>query len=292
MIILDATTRKVEVLLGATVTTNQLPVVASFVDVTTTTYTPGSSNTATNNTTAVTAVAAPASSTERQVKLMTIYNADTASATVTVRYNDNGTTRTLIQPTLSVGDTLLYTDGEGFRVIDANGNIKGVTSGGLTAPNPGTSGGIPYYSNTNVLSSSALLTANKLVKGGGAGTAPLATVVDVDDTTGAIYTYQAKINAQTGTTYTLASSDTGKIIECNNASAITVTLPNSLSIGFYCTLVQSGAGQVTLSAGSGATLNNFDGLTKTAGQWAAINLYVTTNSGGAAAVYVAQGRMA
>lgn len=97
MIILDATTRSVEVLLGGAVTTNQLPIVASYVDNTTTSYTPGSSNTQSNNTTAVTAVAAPASSTQRQVKLLTVTNADTAAATVTVRYNDNGTTRTLFK---------------------------------------------------------------------------------------------------------------------------------------------------------------------------------------------------
>ena len=40
-----------------------------------------------------------------------------------------------------------------------------------------------------------------------------------------------RINVQTGTSYTMAASDLGKIVECNNASAVTVTLPNSLLIG-------------------------------------------------------------
>src|SRR5260370_12291503 len=151
MIILDATTRSVEVLLGGTITTNQLPVVASYVDVTTTTYTPGSSNTATNNTTAVTAVASPAASTERQVKLMTVYNADTASATLTVRYNDNATTRILVKTTLSVGDSLVYTDGEGFRVIDTNGNIKQLA--GTTRLSRGGTGATSFTAN-------AVLTGN------------------------------------------------------------------------------------------------------------------------------------
>lgn len=39
-------------------------------------------------------------------------------------------------------------------------------------PGTGTSGGIPYYSSTTSLASSALLAANQLVTGGGAGTAP------------------------------------------------------------------------------------------------------------------------
>jgi hypothetical protein len=291
MIILDATTRTAEVLLEAAVTTNQLPIVASYVDNTTTTYTPGSSNIATNNTTAVTAVAAPAASTQRQVKLLTISNIDTAAATVTVRYNDNSTTRTLFKATLAVGDNLVYTDGEGFRVVDSSGNTKVTTNGSVFAPT-GTSGGIPYYSSTTSLTSTALLTAGAVVVGGGAGTAPYPSGVTIDPSTNSIYGYAGKQNAQTGTTYTLQASDAGKIITLNNAASITVTCPNSLPVDFYCTLLQTGAGQVTVAAGTGATVNNFDGLTKTAGQYAALNLYVISNSGGSAAVYVSQGRMA
>lgn len=129
MIILDATTRSLEVILAGAITTNQLPIVASYVDVTTSAYTPGSSNTVTNNGTAVTAVAAPSASTQRQVKLLTVQNADTVSATVTVRYNDNATTRVLIKVVLTTGDNLVYTDGEGFRILDSSGSVKqGVAS--------------------------------------------------------------------------------------------------------------------------------------------------------------------
>lgn len=164
-----------------------------------------------------------------------------------------------------------------------------VAQGG-TGITSGTSGGIPYFSSTSAIASSAALTSDAVVKGKGAGAAPVATGITVDDTTNAIYGYSAKLNAQTGTTYTLQASDNGKIVECSNASAITVTLPNSLAVGFNCTVVQTGAGQVTLSAGSGAVLRNYDSYTKTAGQWGALNLYVTTNSGGSSAVYVMQGR--
>jgi len=128
MIILDATTKSLEILLGGAVTTTQLPFVATYVDMTTSAYTPGSNDGASNNTTAVTAVSAPASSTQRQVKLLTVYNADTASATLTVRYNNNSTTRIMWKGTLAVGDTFVYTDGEGARVIDTSGKLK-VTSG-------------------------------------------------------------------------------------------------------------------------------------------------------------------
>lgn len=104
-----------------------------------------------------------------------------------------------------------------------------------------------------------------------------------------ISAYRGHLNLQTGTTYTLVSGDSGKIIDHANGSAITVTLPNSLPVGFCCTYVQSGAGQVTFSAASGATLRNRQSQTKIAGQWGEAVLHVRANSGGAAAEYVLGG---
>ena len=75
--------------------------------------------------------------------------------------------------------------------------------------------------------------------------------------------FAANMNSQTGTSYTLLTSDNGKIITFNNASPITLTVP-SLFTGFNCMIIQLGAGQVTLS-GSGTTITNRSGLTKTGG---------------------------
>jgi hypothetical protein len=102
----------------------------------------------------------------------------------------------------------------------------------------------------------------------------------------------AGLNSQVGTTYTLAATDHGQIIELNNASAITLTLPNSLPIGFNCMIAQVGAGQVTLSTAAGANMRNRQTLTKTAGQWAEISIRVRTNAGGNIAEYVVSGDMA
>lgn len=81
----------------------------------------------------------------------------------------------------------------------------------------------------------------------------------------------ATINAQTGTSYTLLTSDNGGVVTCSNASAITVTVPSGLGAGFNCLIVQLGAGQVTIS-GSGATINQRQSYTKTAGQYATATL--------------------
>ena len=71
-------------------------------------------------------------------------------------------------------------------------------------------------------------------------------------------------NAQTGTTYTLVAGDASKIVTCNNASAITVTVPPSVfSANDQIHVAQFGAGQVTFSQGAGVTINS-TGATTTA----------------------------
>lgn len=66
--------------------------------------------------------------------------------------------------------------------------------------------------------------------------------------------YRVVVNTQTGTTYTLVNADRGKVVECNNASAVTVTVPNSIfAAGDWLEVHQVGAGVVSLVAGSGVT---------------------------------------
>ncbi|MEI9966591.1 MAG: hypothetical protein WDN67_03050 [Candidatus Moraniibacteriota bacterium] len=103
--------------------------------------------------------------------------------------------------------------------------------------------------------------------------------------------FPATVKTVSATTYTLLTTDTGLVLEFTNASGCTVTLPNNFSIGFNCAIAQCAAGQVTLSAASGATLRQADSYTKTAKQWAEITLRVRTNSGGTSAEYVASGYM-
>jgi hypothetical protein len=82
----------------------------------------------------------------------------------------------------------------------------------------------------------------------------------------AILGFDASINDQTGTTYTLLSSDNGKVVVLNNGSAVTVTVPSGLGAGFNCSFVQKGAGQVSFSA-SGTTINNRQSHTKINAQY-------------------------
>jgi len=93
--------------------------------------------------------------------------------------------------------------------------------------------------------------------------------------------FSASLNDQTGTSYTLQDSDKGKLVTLSNASPITLNVPAGLATGFFCNILQKGAGQVTITAIS-TTVHNADSATKTEKQWAlasiiqiAANTYVT-----------------
>jgi len=68
------------------------------------------------------------------------------------------------------------------------------------------------------------------------------------------------VNAQTGTSYTLVLTDSGKQVTMTNASASTLTIPPNASVAFAVgvriQIIQFGAGAVTLTAGAGVTLNS------------------------------------
>ena len=87
----------------------------------------------------------------------------------------------------------------------------------------------------------------------------------------AMATAMIALNAQTGTSYTTVLADDGKLITCDNGSAITLTIPPNSSvaygIGTQINIMQLGAGQVTITAGAGVTLRSAGTKVKTNGQY-------------------------
>jgi hypothetical protein len=73
------------------------------------------------------------------------------------------------------------------------------------------------------------------------------------------------------TSRTLTAGDNGKIIYCTSGSATTITCATGLDVGFNCTIIQGGAGKVTVAAGA-ATLVSYSSLFSTMGQYAIISL--------------------
>ncbi|MHA8049478.1 beta strand repeat-containing protein [Aquirufa sp. ROCK-SH2] len=82
------------------------------------------------------------------------------------------------------------------------------------------------------------------------------------------------INTQSGTSYTLTAADNGRVLDFTSSTAITLTVPSTLPVGFQVSITQAGAGQVTFIAGAGMTINNRYLATKTSGQWAKAGLEV------------------
>ena len=110
-----------------------------------------------------------------------------------------------------------------------------------------------------------------LSSGALSGVTTISTSGNVTSSGGSISGFDAALNDQTSTSYSLQSSDNGKVVTLSNASAITLTIPSGLGDGFNCLIVQKGAGQITLSA-SGTTLINRQSHTKTAGQYAVVSI--------------------
>lgn len=77
------------------------------------------------------------------------------------------------------------------------------------------------------------------------------------------------LNAQTGTTYTFALTDNGKLVTASNAAAQTYSIPTNgtaaFAVGAQINIIQIGAGQVTIqAASSGTTTVASTGATATA----------------------------
>lgn len=124
MLILSATTDNLQAVLKGAVTTNQLQCFTSWRDITTAAYTPGRTVTNTNGTTDVNIVPAPAASTQRVVDYISVYNLDTVSATVVIKFDANATEYILWQGVLATGERVEYAEGLGFRVYDRYGRVK------------------------------------------------------------------------------------------------------------------------------------------------------------------------
>jgi hypothetical protein len=83
------------------------------------------------------------------------------------------------------------------------------------------------------------------------------------------------LNSQAAS-YTLVLSDAGKVIPVSNASANTVTVPPNSSVAFpigsVVTLIQTGVGQTTITAGAGVTIRSENSKLKLKAQYATAGL--------------------
>ena len=119
--VLASTTESLELV---TATAGTINVTVSYIDYTSTTATPGAQASAITTATTTTILSAPAASTQRQVKLLTVDNAGTASVFITLQKDVSATNYSQFSLTLGPSETLrMKSDGD-FDVHDSTGAVK------------------------------------------------------------------------------------------------------------------------------------------------------------------------
>jgi hypothetical protein len=220
ILVLDSTTKSLVVAMAGAAATTNPDFTAAWADDTGTVFTEGATDGALNGTSSVTLVAAPASSTRRVIKNVTIQNRDTAAVTLTISYNNNSTLRQVAKVTLNVGDTWT-TDG----TFDTNGSLK------------------QTIGTVNV----STVTGTLPVANGGTGTTTGSLVNCTVDGTNAIGYRNIPISGSAKTTsYTLTTGDIGEYIEIGSGGS--VTIPNStFAAGDVVSLFNNTSGDVTIT---------------------------------------------
>ena len=132
---LTATTNKLQVVLGGSVTTNQLQCLTCYKVYTATTTVDGKVAINTNNTTDVDLAGAPSSGETYDIQNINIYNADTVAQTVTIKLDVSGTETILYKGVVGVNDVISWTAEGGWKNTSNNVtpllNNKKVITGAL-----------------------------------------------------------------------------------------------------------------------------------------------------------------
>ena len=240
-LVLDATTKTIQVAMSGAAATANPDFTAAFADNNGTSFVEAASDGALSGSTDVVVVAAPAAGFRRIIKKIFIENKDTAAVTITVKYDNNATQRTIAKVTLQVGDTWT-TDG----TFDTNGalkqtlgsvNLNSVT-GTLAVANGGTgltsltAGYIPYGNGTSAFGNESNLSydsTNNRLGVVGTGYSPNITLSDAatiawDTTTGQVATFTfVSSNRTMGAPTSLVSGAFYALAVIQNAGSNTLT---------------------------------------------------------------------
>lgn len=132
MIRLTSAATKLQFKTSVAVTTNELPIVVSYSDKTSSHYIGSTQTTTSTGSTLIDICSPPTSPAIRDIDTITIFNADTTSKLIYVYFLNGNTTYTIISATLAVGDKLEYIHGNGWKTTDSTGAIKSTGGGGAS----------------------------------------------------------------------------------------------------------------------------------------------------------------
>jgi len=188
----------------------------------------------------------------------TTLSADGTDADIDINITAKGTGQVIIDDLQLTTELAVEDGGTGAGTFTDHGILLGSGTGAITATAAPTDGQLLIGSTGNDPSIATLTEG---------------TNIDITNAAGSITVESTKseINAQTGTTYTLVIGDRGKVITCSNASAITLTVPPNSSVAFatgtMIGLIMEGAGQLSVAAGSGVTIDSEGSKLKLDGQY-------------------------
>lgn len=124
MIILNNTGDTLQIVLATGRTTNDLDIISTFRDITTTTFTPNKQLSRSNGTNIVSFISSPSLNSQRVIDYISINNSDTINHLVTINLNDGSNSYTLLKTIISPNEKIEYQEGVGFKVINTTGAVK------------------------------------------------------------------------------------------------------------------------------------------------------------------------
>jgi hypothetical protein len=210
------------------------------------------------------------------------FNGSTSGTTV-LRANATAGTTTITLPAttgtvVTTGDTGTVTSAMIANAAILDADINASANIALSKIATGTAGNILVYNSSGVLTSVAE-TGDVTISDTGVTAIAADSIVNADIATNAAIDLNkiadVATNANTATAYTLVLADKNKIVELNNAAAIALTVPADNTVayttGTQITLLQTGAGQVTIAGAAGVVVNATPGL-KMRVQWSSVTL--------------------
>lgn len=199
-------------------------------------------------------------------------------------------------PASSTADNIALFDGTTGKLIkdsgtalsakvDANASITGDTKAKITFDNKGLVTAGADLADTDIPNLSADKITSSVFNVDRIPTLAQSKITDLTSDLADKLPKIAEVIEKTGA-YTLALTDSAKIIRVNSASNITVTIPPTgtgggevdFPIGTQIGIIRQGTGTVTIAAGSGVTIRSVDSKTKIKGQYSSAALLQITTS--------------
>lgn len=222
--ILDTTSKTLEIILGEAHTTSAMVYNVDYAEVTAGAFVlAGQTAGATNGTTAVTALSSPAgATTQRKTLFISVFNADTVSHNVTVRTYDGTTRRNVVTIAVGVSQSLMWMPETGWQV---GAVASPITSIAIGLPTEFSVAGSPLTVSGTITATWASQTANKVfasATSGGSATPAFRALVAAD------------IPSLSATYLPLAGGTlTGAVISASGSAAAAAVGIGTADTGFY-----------------------------------------------------------